>query len=125
MKYLVQAIAGALIVVLALFAVADAYRSGVSYATAVLSITAAILAMIALFTAPDAARLHGQLDELRQEVKAIREVCQRADAVPPRQPQTQPALPRGRHSTRTIFLAVVAALVAAAALRRRSGRSCQ
>jgi len=56
------------ICVLAVFAMLDAYGSGSYYAIAILSVTAAIVAMITLFTAPDAPKLHQQLDDIRQEL---------------------------------------------------------
>lgn len=72
MKHVLQGAIAVLVVALGLFALADAYQAGVSYATTVLSVTAAVVAMVTLFTATDADRLHRQLDAIHTEVSAIR-----------------------------------------------------
>lgn len=72
MKYILQASTAMMVVTLSIFAVADAYQSGASYATALLSVTAAVVAMLTLFTAADAERLHRQLDSIHDEVQGIR-----------------------------------------------------
>lgn len=73
-----------LVVLLGLFAVGDALRSGVSYATAALTVVVAIVAMLTLFTAPDGDRLHAQLDRIHREVQTIRKSHERPVALPPR-----------------------------------------
>jgi hypothetical protein len=121
MKQILQGATALLVVALGWFALADVLQAGGSYATTVLSVTAAVVALITLFTATDADRLHRQLDALHTEVSAIRRTRSERDQLPSAG-TSQRRPPRERRGPRVARAGVVGLVVAVALARYLRGK---